>query len=397
MGVFVFELDDSTDEIIPDTRANIGVLPDTESHSRAINVFNAGHVVTDNIGVNVVESGFSFNTPAQPPHHFGYEGFTGRIEASGGPAAIYGNIGVKARMRQMNTVGLGWHPDHEELEHGDYGWGGVVLRGRYGEDYKVSGYVVAFGLDAGNAVFTVYRVEGLDVSAEGNDAFHPHSGITPGFYPSATVEVLESIQVGDFDSDFEFTEGEWYWIRAEVDGGNIRARFWEGDEQDEPSNWAINLTDNNDPLGDGFVGLVHLDTASFSATGYDPSDNSDLQWDYFEIDDGSVYSMDFGEFQPGKRIPVAWEPVGYVAREWDIKDDSSSLGGQYLQHDMVATPAEGEHGLSILSILKYIGPGKVEGGKHYRVKVVVADADDDHWDSAVFLENGSIRFVEDGQ
>ena len=64
---------------------------------------------------------------------------------------------------------------------------------------------------------------------------------------------------------------------------------------------------------------------------------------------------------------------------------SVHLGGKYIKHDL-----EGEN---IVSILRYEGPGRMEGGKRYRVKVVVADSYDPDWDAALFLENGSVGII----
>ncbi len=382
MAIFVFEID-SEGEVIPGTRANIGVLSETETHSRAINVMNAGtvfHEVQANtsISVNVQESGFKLNSANQPPNSFGYAGFTGKLVASGGPAAVYEDVGVKTRIRQANiTDGAG---------HGDYGWGGVVLRGQHTLDHEFSGYAVAFGRDSGDVVFTLYKIENHDTFGTNTNIFPDLPNQNPAFFPTETVTVLESIEVSDFDSSFQFEESEWYWIRAEINGNTIRARFWEGDEEDEPSNWAINYSDEENPLGKGFVGLAHLDTGSDVGSGGDPTDNSDLQWDLFEVDDGStVFRTDFGGAQTGKQIPFGWVSSSFGAREWEVKSDTESLGGKYIKHDL-----EGEN---IVSILRYEGPGRVEGGKFYRVKVVVADSGDPDWDAAIFLEDGSIQVV----
>ncbi len=381
MAIFVSEID-WNGEVIPGTRANIGVLPETETHSRAISVMNAGtvlHEEQEDVGVsaNVQESGFTLNSANQPPNSFGYAGFTGRFVASGGPAAVYEDVSLKTRIRQANiTDGAG---------HGEYGWGGVVLRGQHDLDHQFSGYAVAFGRNSGDVVFTLYKIQDHRTfnPSDPIHGYNVHSSIIPNdndpTFPSDTVEVLESIEV----MDFEFTEGEWYWIRAEIEGDTIRARFWEGDEENEPSNWAIEYFDDEDPLGPGFLGLVHLDTGSDLGAGGDPSDNSDLQWDLFEVDDGStVIRSDFGNAQNGKQIPFGWVSSSLGAREWEIREDAGSIGGKYIKHDL-----EGE---IIVSILRYEGPGKVEGGKRYRVKAVVADAEDPDWDAALFLENGSI-------
>ena len=382
MGVFVYELDDHG-EIVPESRVNIGVLPETESHSHAINIFNAG---TTSFGdkMNEEESGFTPNISGQPPHSFGYSGFTGRITASGGPAKMYGDVSVKTRIRQANMAASSGIAES--------GWGGVVLKGQHNLENEFSGYAIAFGRDSGDVVFTLYKIE--EHNTLGHDTF-----IIPNKnrleFPGDTVTVLKSIEINDPESDFQFTENEWYWIRAEVEGNTIRARFWEGDEEDEPDDpetpWAINVTDETDPLGDGFVGVVHLHTAS-DAIG-NPTDRSDLRWDLFEVDDGFVQRTDFGQYQPEKRIPAGWKTLGLGAREWGIIEDTSgvagAIGGKYLQHDLETH--------NVVSILKYKGPGKVEGGKQYRVKVVVADAADYQFDSAVFLEDGSIRVVPDGK
>ncbi len=389
MAIFVSEID-SNGDVIPGTRANIGVLSETETHSRAISVMNAGTVFHEeqantSISVNVQESEFKPNSANQPPNSFGYVGFTGRLMASGGALEVYGDVSVTTRMRQMNALGLGASGNSP---HAEKGWGGVMLRGRHDSDHKFSGYVVAFGLTQGDAMFTLYRIEEHVTFGRGTSIF-PNEN--EDAFPSDTVEVLESIQVGEFDEHFEFAEAEWYWIRAEVDGNNVRARFWEGAEGDEPESWAIDVTDQNDALGAGFVGLIQLDTSAYYLLqGEDPwISKSDLEWDFFEIDDGSVYSTDFGEYQPAKRIPAGWETLGIGAREWEIKEDSGgvagAIGGKYLQHDL-----EGEN---VVSILRYKGPGMVEGGKRYRVKAVVADSDDPDWDSALFLENGSVGIV----
>ncbi len=388
LGIFIAELDSSGEPIL-ETQVNLGRLEETQTYSSAINVYNVGdiQVVTPDFklpphSVNLEQSGFVNNSPKPehhdelqnpPPYAFGYAGFTSRLAASGGVAIADADIDVRTRLRQANVVGVG---DDMSIT-GEKGWGGILFRGSNRlleeEFYSdlLSGYVAAFGLNSGSPEFTLYKVMDLDVNNIDafiipNDAF--------GTFPSDFVEVLASAPIVNFDAN------AWYWIRVKAEGDNILAKIWR-DGETEPSIWTIDYTDASDPIESGFLGLIHPDTFANSA-----SEVNDMRWDIFEVLGPGGVTVDFSEHEPGKYTPPGWSTVGYGrnASEWEVIDDSGSTGGRHIRHRDDHEP---------LSVLRFEGPGTVEGGKSYRLKIVVADMFDPIMNSAILIEGGSIRVI----
>ena len=354
MGIFISALDQEGN-VIPETRTNLGILPNTETHSRAVNVFNAGQTIVPSQENNIVESGFVNNSPFSdhhggepaPPFAFGYSGFTGKLTATGGVARVDDEIDIKTRFRQGNTSGM------------NRGWGGIVFRGRHNLDYELTAYVAGFGLNNENVEFNLYKVQ------EHHTDLPIYPAMTGG---SNSVTVLDSVAFPGFD------QNKWYWIRVQAVGDNIKAKYWEG--ENEKTSWDIEISDSS--LNEGFSGLVHLD--NFDGT-------SELAWDVFKIQNEPEYLTNFSEYDTGKKIPVDWATHGVSAKEWTIVEDGNSEGGKHVQHS---------NGQDAVSILRLKDPVKLEGGKRYRVKVVVADAGiDGIWDSCIFLEAGSIKVVTD--
>ncbi len=287
MGIFIAELD-SLGKPIQESQVNLGVLAETETHSRAINIFNAGdiQVVTPTYKspphtVNIDESGFINNSPKPehhdglqnpPPYDFGYAGFTSRLLASGGVARVDTDIDVRTRLKQANVVGVG-----AESFAGEKGWGGILIRGsnRWEEiTYSnfLTGYVAAFGLKSGIPEVTLYKAVDLDTNKY-DGYMIPNEEFLPKKMDQEPEDlwVLSSKPISNFDAN------AWYWIRVKAEGDRITVKIWK-DGQIEPAEWTIDYTDLNDPIASGFVGLIHPDTYARSA-----SEVNDMRWDLFEI------------------------------------------------------------------------------------------------------------------
>ena len=368
MAIFFFRLDNNN-EVIPETRKNLALLPQTETHSRAINVYNAGEISDPDRSTNVLVSEFVNNSPFEddhdsngevPPYELGYSGFTGKMIASGGPARIDDDVEIISLVRQGNTT----------IGSQDMGWGGIVFRGSHSLEDKLNGYIVGFGLDEGDVAFTLYKVEDHDAGPEGGPAIMPNDG-HPNF-PSQSVSVLKSVNVTNFDIN------DWYWIKVDVEGNMIRARFWK-DGESEPGNWAIEHEDlANPPLVSGFSGIANLGTTL----------ENQFQAAMFSVEAETLYATNFEDDQTGSRIPDDWSTIGlHAAAAWNVNEESGVPGGKYVQYS---------DNTNSVAVLRLEGDERLEGGKRYRVKIVVADAGSDgFWDSAIFIKQASFNIIPD--
>jgi len=181
-----------------------------------------------------------------------------------------------------------------------------------------------------------------------------------------------SVDVSGFSSD------KWYHIKAEAQGNNLRAKYWEKGTV-EPVNWHIDYTDP-EPLGGGFFGVIHTDAHQ----------GNSVHWDSFAVGPQPQDSTDFSEYDSGARTPFDWRALGFGGDKWSVEEHQAPSVGHYLKHHY--SGQEADH--ARVSILRWDNDiGKVEAGKRYLMKIVVADTTDGRWDSAVFLESGGIRVV----
>lgn len=381
VAIFLYEIDEGGN-VLPYTRTNIALLPATETRSRGINVFNAGDSVTGSesgpynpvASNNVENAGFIVNSrydehyhpeyepddppcdnPSPSPCDFGYSGFTSLLVAEGG---VLSGLEFSSVLKQAETV---------PSEVDDAGWGGVIFRGDYRhEGNALSGYVIAFGKDDGDEVFTLYKLE----NHHGWERIIPNTE-HPDF-PEESVTVLDSIEVSDFQYD------EWYTIKVSVNGNKITVKYWEGDEAVGPYDGIIQFTDNIEPLSRGFLGAIHIDEGHFPATS-----PSHLKWDSFDAESFTDFSDDdLGE------IPTNWSGIGGWFFEYSVVADGTASGGRVLDYE---NRQENEN----IQVLVWHGrekshAGVLEAGKRYMLKVVVADAADRQRASAALLKKEGI-------
>jgi len=121
--------------------------------------------------------------------------------------------------------------------------------------------------------------------------------------------------------------------------------------------------------------------------------DNDVHWDLFEVAGGAGgFSTDFSDYDTGAVTPFDWRALGVVRDRWSVNADSTAMGEQFLKHPYSGESLDNE-GVSILRWDKGKDIGKVEAGKRYLMKIVVAETTDQRWDSAVFLECGGIRVI----
>lgn len=131
------------------------------------------------------------------------------------------------------------------------------------------------------------------------------------------------------------SEDVWYWIRARIDGGRIRARAWE-DGASEPGTWELDVTDLA-PLDAGYAGIATKGGYPTIQRPYDPQDVAEFE---VSIDGGAVQSTDFGSDDIGTSPPTGWSVLLSTGTpDWTVVENTgltSQRMARYLGNDTVA-------------------------------------------------------------
>jgi hypothetical protein len=163
------------------------------------------------------------------------------------------------------------------------------------------------------------------------------AGSETGYFTAfRDVPNLEIVKYADGDSavlayeDMDFTPGTWFYVRFNISGNELKARYWRYDEE-EPTEWNLTATDS-EITDAGWVGAGGWSTDT-------------QQWDTFSVATGG----DTAEFVGKDSAPsISWQtPAGdttvsdtatvQVAAS-DTEDSDDSLAVEYRVDDGSWTP-----------------------------------------------------------
>ena len=158
-------------------------------------------------------------------------------------------------------------------------------------------------------------------------------------------------------TDFEYDIGVTYWVKFYLNGAELKAKVWEGDETDEPDEWLLETTDPDPWLEGRFLEFALLGDPVTSGT--EPDGDEMILDDVvvYYIDDTAVEAdiktspIEFSladnypnPFNPSTTIEYSLQKGGYVAV------DVYSVTGQLVQTLVNGYQAPGMHSVAFNGI-----------------------------------------------